>query len=96
MPPKNGKVKPPTKKDVTGRCTQMAELLLPPCPRLRQRLLTRPDGTPAAQAQAAGHPLRSFENPPRILDLFRESWRILQDFENLSNILGGTLQDGVR
>ena len=52
--------------------------------------------TPVAQAQAAGHPLGSFENPQRIQDLFRESWRILQDFENLSNILGGTLQDGVR
>lgn len=52
--------------------------------------------TPVAQAQAAGHPLRSFENPQRILDLFRESWRILKDFENLSNILGGILQDGVR
>ena len=57
----------------TGQRTQMAELLLHPCPRLRQRLLTRPDGAPATQAQAAGHPLRSLKNPPRILDLFRES-----------------------
>ena len=73
-----------------GRRTQMAELLLHPCP----RLLTRPDGTPATQAQAAGHPLRSFKNPPRILDLFQESWRILQDFENLPNNLGGPCNTG--
>ena len=61
VPPKNGKVKPPTKKDGTGRRTQIAELLLHPCPRLRQRLLTRPDGTHAAQAQAAGHHMKENE-----------------------------------
>ena len=35
--------------------------------------------------------LTSFDNPPRILDLFQESWSVLQDFENISNILEGTL-----
>ena len=39
----------------------MAELLLHPCPRLRQRLLTRPDGTHDAQAQAAGHHMKENE-----------------------------------
>ena len=47
----------------TGQRTQMAELLLHPCPRLRlrQRLLTRPDGTHAAQAQVAGHHMKENE-----------------------------------
>ena len=31
----------------------------------------------------------------KIPDLFQESWRTLQDFENISNILEGTLQYGV-
>lgn len=36
----------------------------------------------------------SFKNPSRILDLFQKSWRFLQDFENISNNLGGTRNTG--
>ena len=38
---------------------------------------------------------RGIENPPRILDSLQVSWRILQDFENSSNILEGTQLYGV-
>ena len=51
--------------------------------------------TPSVQSQAEWHSLTSFENPPRILYLFQESWSVLQDFENISNILEGALQYGV-
>ena len=57
--------------------------------------LTRPDGTASAQSQAEEHPVTSFEDSPRFPYLFQESWRTLQDFENISNILEGTLQYGV-
>ena len=36
-----------------------------------------------------------WEYPPRIRDLFQESWSVLQDFENISNILEGALLYGV-
>ena len=48
--------------------------------------LTRPDGTASAQSQAEEHPVTSFEESPRLPDLIQESWRSLQDFENISNI----------
>ena len=52
-------------------------------------------GMPSANSQAEGHPLTSYKNLPRILELFQESWRILQDFKNLSNNLGEEIQYGV-
>ena len=42
---------------------------------------------PFAHSYEEGYPLTSFENPPKFMDLFQEFWRILQDFENISNIL---------
>ena len=41
-----------------------------------------------AQSHADGHPLTSFENPPRILECPTR-------FENVSNSLEGTLRYGV-
>ena len=72
----------------TGRCAQVAEPLLHPHPRLWRGLLTWPAGTPSAQSQAEGHPLISFENPPRILENPTGSWKYLQHFRRSPAIRG--------